>query len=301
MLNKMWLKKGKDMKKIKFLIVLILLTRSYLLQAAGPVTHAILGEMWLDKCGTRYTQNERKLFLIGTLYPDIRYLAALSREATHLSSVSLEDIEKQTDPFTAGSMFHSWVDNAREYYLKSRKSTLLPLLKGVSSMLSSNYLKWLEDEIYFPMQSFSEVAEDLKTVREGQLKGGVGDKVIREWNNILIEQLTYSPSTFFERMSKKEDGRFFELSPNTVKQWSLSLKQYAQDHTFKDYARDLLTFFEEQMSDCKSLKTYPFEAGSETPASIKYWVKLIKRLGRDQVWPYLPQAAKDYLLDAGWI
>lgn len=287
------------MKK-HFLIGLILLTSSYLMKAAGPVTHVLLADMWLDTCGKHYTEDERRIFLVGTLYPDIRYLAELPRTATHLSKVNLKEIAQEPDIFKAGSMFHSWVDNAREYYLKSRKGKVLSGLKGISSFLASNYLKWLEDEIYFPLHSWSDVIDDLKTVSKGEKQGGLAYKILEEWNKLLIEQLTYSPSTFFERIGKK-DGRLFELPAGTVKQWSTSLKKYAQDQFYKDYAQELLAFFKQEMLNCKGTETYPYETSSGSPFGIKYWQKLIIKLGRDKVWPYVPQKIKDYLLDEGWI
>ena len=55
-------------------------------------------------------------FLIGNVFPDIRYIDKIPREQTHFANVTLKDL-KNADSFMAGVKCHSMVDELREKFL----------------------------------------------------------------------------------------------------------------------------------------------------------------------------------------
>ncbi len=283
------------MNKMRFLI-LIVGAVSWSLQAAGPVTHVILAQKWLDTCEKQYTPADRKNFIIGTLFPDVRYLADLPREKTHAAHITLEQIGSETNAFTAGSLFHSWVDNVREYYLKDKKGKILPRLKSVCSLLASNYLKFLEDQIYFVPGSWDDVKEDLKTITDDERKSDISTAMIEEWHHDLITQLSYPPSGYFGQMAQQHK-RYYELPPDVVVSWSLSLPKNAAEPFFKNYAKELMAFFDQQLANCASTSTYPYEKAPESIWSLKGATKWVTRVGQQYVWPLFSQQAKDEYLE----
>src|SRR5438132_13939173 len=82
---------------------------------AAPIAHIFLAVQML--AGPFHGLFDEKEFIVGTSFPDIRYLKVVSREETHFSHVTLEDIVQETDSFKAGMLFHSFVDEQREAYI----------------------------------------------------------------------------------------------------------------------------------------------------------------------------------------
>ncbi len=66
---------------------------------AAPVGHLYLAIQILS--GPLCEVKERD-FLIGTLFPDIRYPAQIARELTHKSHVTWQEIINEKDPFMQG-------------------------------------------------------------------------------------------------------------------------------------------------------------------------------------------------------
>lgn len=58
-------------------------------------------------------------FLVGTLFPDIRYITHFPREKTHFNVNSLKEVGETSSPFDAGMKFHAWVDRVREEFVIS--------------------------------------------------------------------------------------------------------------------------------------------------------------------------------------
>src|SRR5438552_12343909 len=82
---------------------------------AAPIAHIFLAlEMLTGPFSGLFNERE---FIIGTSFPDIRYLNVIDREKTHLSHVTLEEILQEPDSFKAGMLFHSFVDEQREKYI----------------------------------------------------------------------------------------------------------------------------------------------------------------------------------------
>ena len=106
---------------------------------AAPLAHILLAVQILPTMPDK----DEKAFIIGTSFPDIRYLGCISREKTHLKNVTLDDIKKEKSSFKAGMMFHSLVDEVREKYMKNAD-----VYKEIpKSMVTTQALKFNEDII----------------------------------------------------------------------------------------------------------------------------------------------------------
>src|SRR5689334_19456227 len=105
-----------QMKKIIILVLLSLISVRAL--GAGPIMHVALGEYWLEQVCPQYTEEERKLFLLGSVFPDIRYLAQIDRSQTHKKNVHLRQVKATKSTFEQGILFHCYVDDYRKQWLK---------------------------------------------------------------------------------------------------------------------------------------------------------------------------------------
>lgn len=78
-----------------------------------PITHIVLTEKIYNEC---FSNRNRKLFYIGTFFPDIRYLKVVERDRTHFDNIRLSDLRLESD-FNIGLKFHSILDKVREEFV----------------------------------------------------------------------------------------------------------------------------------------------------------------------------------------
>lgn len=155
---------------------------------ANQITHIILAERMSDKLFNKF---DRKSFLIGTVFPDIRYLKVIDRDKTHFKELTFEDILNESNSFTAGLKYHSLVDEVREKYMVDNNVySLIPESKFVVEAL-----KTYEDEIlYSKITDWNQVKTYLDDVLqdETQLVSHV-DK-IKMWQSLMQEYFKDIPS-----------------------------------------------------------------------------------------------------------
>ncbi len=141
---------------------------------AAPVTHIVLADLAHRRF---FPDVPRREFLIGTSFPDIRYLVGIKREITHFPDVSVRGCEGSS-PFMAGAKFHSVVDNVREAYVRSRNAyDHVP-----ASRYASQALKFFEDEVlYDRFDGWQGVIGDFATIPYAESPFPVEKKGIDAW------------------------------------------------------------------------------------------------------------------------
>lgn len=82
---------------------------------AASITHVVLAERLRLKY---WPEMDRSLYLVGTLFPDIRLLGSMPRERTHVKGVTLDAIAEAPTPFFSGMLVHSLVDVVRHDYMQ---------------------------------------------------------------------------------------------------------------------------------------------------------------------------------------
>lgn len=81
---------------------------------AFPVSHVVYAKKYLDQ----HPAVNADLFLLGTLFPDIRRITdEVTRYQTHQYFEKLDLDFKEMNPFEAGWKFHLWCDMRREEIL----------------------------------------------------------------------------------------------------------------------------------------------------------------------------------------
>jgi hypothetical protein len=264
------------MHKIHSLLLCLLITVGSSVSAAGPITHALLGYIWLEECGTQYTDADKKAFLIGTLFPDIRYLTHDTRESTHLGGISLKRVAEEPDPFTAGVKFHAWADDLREAYMhqrmemaQKRKDQLEGTLTDITSVLRSSFLKYLEDEIYFGDLDWHDLITFLRKLEVTSPSKTISESTLKEWYALLVDQFELSPGVFFQQLGK-EGKSYLDLPARTLTQWAKLLAHDAHNPVYQKHAADMLAFFKDKIKDCSSEQVYEWAGGG--------WVSWLKKI-----------------------
>lgn len=229
------------MSKLKNFILVILLSFYQLSYAAGPVSHIVLGEEWLAHRAPQYTEDEKKLFLLGTLFPDIRYLGTLKREDTHFKNVTLERVQKEPSAFRQGMLFHSFVDEFREKWVKSHH--IENKLKHISDYHQrGTFLKLIEDQILYSTMSWGKFCQCLMTIPAEERAYGVDDKTLTEWHTALTFYFAASPSVLLTQIGLFEKD-FLNIKAVEIKKWGILLPEYAEDEAMRKHVTGMMAAF----------------------------------------------------------
>lgn len=175
---------------------------------AAPVAHIWLALVVL--AGPLHNKFEQAPFIVGTSFPDIRYLKCVQREETHRKNVTWQAIAQEEDAFRAGVLFHCFVDEVREKYIvKNKIYEKLPSFKFISQTLKIAEDEWLRSTIQ--THSYSSYFD---TIFEGERLYGISDENIEQWHTFLREYCDNSFSHYSLVM------KYLELNKST--RWYLT-------------------------------------------------------------------------------
>src|SRR5579863_8628809 len=177
---------------------------------AAPIAHIFLAVQMLASL-FHGLFNERE-FIIGTSFPDIRYLRVVSREETHFSHVTLDDILEETDSFRAGMLFHSFVDEQREAYIVAHGF----YGKIPSFKFTTQSLKFAEDEILRTIFNSAHYRSYFNEIIAQERMYNIDEKHIKMWHTYLQEYVNGAYSC------KDLIMKYFDmLEPNAwaIKRW----------------------------------------------------------------------------------
>lgn len=231
-----------------FIIAAIVGLLSLESQAAGPVMHVALGERWLALYAPQYTEEEKKLFLLGTVFPDIRYLGVIKRSQSHFKGITLAKVYENTSPFQRGVLFHSFVDEYREKFVRS--VAIEKQFVEVPRHLQGTFLKLVEDQIVHGKQDWGKFRIFLSSIPEEEKSYGIDIQSLTQWHTGLTVYFTTLPSFILTQVSLFDKG-ILTLDAATVKLWSTLLPKYADDPTLQKYVDSLFLSFDKALSSQK--------------------------------------------------
>lgn len=146
---------------------------------AAPIAHIFLAVQMLSGPFNGLF-NERD-FIIGTSFPDIRYLKVVERAETHFTNVTLQNIAQEKDSFKAGMLFHSFVDEQREAYVVEHH-----FYEMIASFrFTSQSLKFAEDEILKSKFDIEKYTPYFDGILEIERMYGIDEKHIQAWHTFL--------------------------------------------------------------------------------------------------------------------
>jgi hypothetical protein len=221
------------------LLVLILIKQNA--YAAAPVTHAVLGLKWID-LHEQYTDEEKRGFILGTLFPDIRYLGVTSRAETHEKGVTLDTLLAKQSPFSKGKRLHAFVDIEREKLIA--KWNIYDKLKDFpEKKYKTTFLKLLEDEILYPRRDWSDIKQYLAIIHPEERILNITDESIEKWHANQLMAFSAKPSDNL-RMLAKMHKHFAGVPSEILLQWADLLPKYAENKEMIEYVDKLINEFD---------------------------------------------------------
>ena len=154
---------------------------------AGPITHVVLSLKVFDKF---FGGKDVQKFIVGTSFPDIRYLGVIERDKSHFENITLHEI-LTLDSFYAGLKFHSLVDKVREAYMvKNDYYSLFPQSKMITQAQ-----KMLEDRlIYDKISDWKAIIKYFEGVDEEEIKLTKSVDHIKKWHKFLADYFSAKPN-----------------------------------------------------------------------------------------------------------
>lgn len=241
------------LRKFVILFTTIVCFLSGSVNAAGPVTHVYLGQKWLAQFAPHYTPEQKQQFLLGTVFPDIRYLGPVKRQQTHFNGMTLQRVMAAGSPFEQGMYFHSFVDEFRDKYV--RKKGIMKKIEYTEESKSDLFLKLVEDQIISSKNDFTDFRNHLVIIPQEEKNFGIDEKILNEWHIGLALYFSTQPIYLLSQISFF-DTSMFHIEPQLIKQLSEALPKYAQNQFFIDHVQNLLTHFENELENShRKIKT----------------------------------------------
>ncbi|NQY44047.1 MAG: lytic murein transglycosylase, partial [Legionellales bacterium] len=229
------------MRRITLIVILIISFNSF---AAGPLSHIVFADLYLKTVyPKKYLQDSqaqnKKMYLIGALFPDIRYLGTLRREETHFWDNDYQNMSLAKG-FVAGMRNHSFIDMFRERF--AVVYGIYNYLDDIKPSDQATFLKLVEDEILFKKYKNYKI-NDL-TLLTSINNSKVSEQEIQRWYNILNKYFTVGPLRFIQELAKNKLD-YFGISTEKLSGWSEKISKYVNDKRFLKYCDKLFAAFEE--------------------------------------------------------
>lgn len=211
------------------------------LSAAGPVTHAYLAKRFLYHF-PKYNEQQQTEFMIGTLFPDIRYLGHIERSETHYDQMPLHKVLRESSAFQAGVKFHSYVDLVRDQFIRT---TYKPLHnQELSKSEFRLYLKLIEDQILYNFYNWQDCCDGLEIIYPEETAYKIDEATILKWHSLMKVSFTYPPHKVLLFLSIAQNNPF-NISQEYVDGWKETLPRDSE--RLKSYVADLVKHFEKEM------------------------------------------------------
>ncbi len=153
-----------------------------------PATHILTAETVYP---VHFSHLDHPAFILGTVFPDIRYPAKIDRGLTHIHQVSLSEMGRQP-AFRAGLLFHTYADDFWNHYIGGYADELFALIPHTQPAFHA--LKILQDiYLYREFDRWAEVAGWLDTILPEELTYGASEDLVRRWHAMLQAFLTRPP------------------------------------------------------------------------------------------------------------
>lgn len=222
--------------------------------AAGQGMHVLLAERWMEAQDWHYISNQKQAFIVGTLFPDIRYLGVLKREETHEQNLTRQDIcEQKEKPFEAGRKLHVWVDELREKFAEEWK--IYEKLPNSVYTHRATFLKLLEDEIIWNNLNIVPIIEALDNIEPEEEKFKVEVNVLKQWHSLLSRYIQIPPAQTLSNLSRADKG-FFNIPKEEVALWSKLIPELKEDKEICRYVGELLTYLNEKFISEKAASEF---------------------------------------------
>lgn len=203
-----------------------------------PATHLMIAEKSFQQY---FSHLDRRAFLIGTAFPDIRYPAGTPRDRTHLQAESLPAIQSQP-AFKAGLSFHNFVDELWNQRMRDNHPTLFSEFPHNRAMIHT--MKILQDGLlYHEFHQWDRISQYFTTILPEEKQFGIDPALIDHWHRMLSFYLSKPPNINDIDMLK------LSLPENLVQKIRVYYQTYHENQTLTRFLADFYFQFEGLVGD----------------------------------------------------
>ena len=156
---------------------------------AAPIAHIFCALALINQGKIKVA--DEQAFIIGTSFPDIRYLGVIKREQTHENNVVWNDVINASSSFEAGRLLHSLLDRIREEYVITHN-----LYDHVpTTVYRTHILKFFEDTLlYNQTDDWPKIVSYFNTILPDEQAFGIPDHYIRTWHQLIQQYIKQHPN-----------------------------------------------------------------------------------------------------------
>jgi len=158
---------------------------------AGPVSHIICALTVLNSGNIQI--QDKQAFILGTSFPDIRYMGVISRDQTHKKEVTWHDVQHASSDFEAGMLLHALLDQVREAYVVEQGAyDHIP-----NTRFKAHCLKFFEDITMWDTAKSAEwqtIISYFDTVHPAEKQFGIPEETILQWHNFIQDYIRAMPN-----------------------------------------------------------------------------------------------------------
>lgn len=156
---------------------------------AAPVAHIFVALALLNS--GKLKVDDKQAFILGTSFPDIRYLNVIKREKTHKKNVTWGDVVNASSSFEAGMLLHALLDRVREDYVETHHLyDQLP-----NNPYRAHVLKFFEDTLlYNYVTEWPQTTTYFDTITQEEKTYGITMPYLRIWHKLLQQYISQHPS-----------------------------------------------------------------------------------------------------------
>lgn len=213
---------------------------------ATPILHTNFAYRFLDHHFLEYTEKEAQEFILGVLYPDVRYLQVIDREVTHEFDVQLADVLAADTPFLAGIKLHCFIDELRDRHIE--ETGIYERLARFPQENINLFLKLIEDEMLYSDQQSNFAKKCLDEVITEEFLHGLTLHTMRTWHRVLSQYFSNPPGTILRRLRQFGLG-LFGVDSEEIALWSRSLSQIVTTEDFQEYMEGLSLVFNQEIAE----------------------------------------------------
>lgn len=151
-----------------------------------PISHIV----YAHKAIRLFSDEEKRLFFAGSVFPDIRHIGAIERSGTH-HPVEKDALRTIAEPFFLGTELHNWIDLERE-----RVAETIGLYESNPSWPLKTATKFLEDELHYnDVNNWHGLSEQFRTIKQVPSTPAMPDESVQQWYQLLATHIAARPST----------------------------------------------------------------------------------------------------------
>jgi hypothetical protein len=208
--------------------------------SAGPMTHLWVAQRYCEMCEIS-DHGILQGIIIGTEFPDIRYITLESRDLTHPVITDLKEVSQSKTPFEIGVKLHAWLDYVREQFITQEVyEAVAPYAEGKSATL----LKFIEEEILADFYDGRQWSCYFNDILEEELAFAPQD-VIFKWHGMIQWTMSLRPSWLLWGQSYR--GPAFGMPTPILYNWCYLLPELKEKPIFKNHLYALLDYIEGEL------------------------------------------------------